>query len=298
VLDGIAIVEETPASIEHDAALAAPPGRGGKTEELGVVAGFHDDYDSDVVASRGKPNAEERLGATRRYYDAFAARYEARRGGNVPGGYHDMLDDLEIDFLRPFATGREVLEVGCGTGLLLERIAQIASRAVGIDLSPGMLEHARSRGLEVREGSATDLPFEDASVDVACSFKVLAHVEDLDRALSEMLRVVRPGGIVVAELYNRRSLRALVKRLGPAGAVADRLKEDAVYTRFDDPRRVLARLPAGATLVAERGVRIVTPAARALEVPLIGPALRFAETHLADRLPRLGGFWIAAIRKA
>ncbi len=245
----------------------------------------------------GKPNASDRLGATRRYYDAFAARYEARRGGNVPGGYHDMLDDLEIDFLRPFGRGGEVLEVGCGTGLLLERIAGFASRAVGIDLSPGMLEHARARGLDVAEGSATDLPFDAESFDVACSFKVLAHVEDLDRALSEMLRVVRPGGVVVAELYNRRSLRALVKRFGPAGAVADRLDESAVYTRFDDPAEVVARLPAGAHLEAERGVRIVTPAAKALELPVIGPVLRFAEERLADRFARLGGFWIAAIRK-
>ena len=244
------------------------------------------------------PNATDRLSATRRYYDAFAARYEARRGGNVPGGYHDMLDDLEIGFLRPFANGREVLEVGCGTGLLLERIADFASRAVGLDLSPGMLERARARGLDVHEGSATDLPFEDASFDVACSFKVLAHVEDLDRALNEMLRVIRPGGVVVAELYNRRSLRALVKRFGPAGVVADRLKESAVYTRFDDPADVIARLPAGAELVAERGVRVITPAALALELPVIGPAFRFVEERLADRLARLGGFWIAAIRKA
>ena len=121
----------------------------------------------------GQPNAGERQSATRRYYDAFAARYEARRGGRVPGGYHDMLDDLEIGFLRPFGTEREVLEVGCGTGLLLERIAGFASRAVGIDLSPGMLEHARSRGLDVAEGSATDLPFDDSSFDVALS---LIHI--------------------------------------------------------------------------------------------------------------------------
>jgi ubiquinone/menaquinone biosynthesis C-methylase UbiE len=251
-----------------------------------------------VEDSVREPNAPDELSATRRYYDAFAERYEARRGGRIPGGYHDMLDDLELGFLRRYAEGREVLEVGCGTGLLLERIAGFASRAVGIDLSPGMLELARERGLEVVEGSATNLPFADESFDVACSFKVLAHVPDLDKALSEMLRVIRPGGIVVAELYNRRSLRALVKRYGPAGAVSKELKEDAVYTRFDDPAEVAANLPAGARLEAERGVRIVTPAAKALELPVVGPALRATEERLADgRLARLGGFWIAAIRK-
>src|SRR5438034_588830 len=83
--------------------------------------------------------------------------------------------------------------------LVLERIQRFARSARGVDLSPGMLERARGRGLDVLEGSVTELPFPDESFDVTCSFKVLAHVPEVERALSEMLRVTRRGGHVVAE---------------------------------------------------------------------------------------------------
>ena len=62
---------------------------------------------------------------SRSYYDEFAKRYDDRRGGRVRDGYHDLIDDLEVGFVRPFASGRDLLEVGCGTGLLLERFAAI-----------------------------------------------------------------------------------------------------------------------------------------------------------------------------
>ena len=248
--------------------------------------------------SDGAREPRTELGATRAYYDDFAARYDDRRGGRVPDGYHDLIDDLELDFLARYAAGGTVLEVGCGTGLLLERMGRFARQASGIDLSEGMLARARARGREVVEGSATALPFADDRFDVACSFKVLAHVREVGRALREMLRVVRPGGTVVAEFYNRRSLRALVKRLGPPGAVSETATEAAVFTRFDTPAQVRSYLPAGATLVASRGVRIVTPAAAALRLPVLGRALRAIEWRLCDSpLSVFGGFWIAAIRK-
>jgi ubiquinone/menaquinone biosynthesis C-methylase UbiE len=236
--------------------------------------------------------------ATRRYYDEFAARYDDARGGRVESGYHDLVDDLEIDFLARFARGAEVLEVGCGTGLLLERIVRFARNAEGVDLSPGMLERARARDLRVREASATALPFADASFDVTCSFKVLAHVTNLERAICEMVRVTRPGGTIVAEFYNPLSLRRLGKRLGPAGKISETTTEAAVHTRFHRPRAAIALFPAGTTLIARRGVRIVTPTAGALRWPLVGRWLRAAEWKLCDSaLATFGGFWIGAFRK-
>src|SRR5262249_23179944 len=152
--------------------------------------------------------------------------------------YHELIDDLEVDFASRYAAGADLLEVGCGTGLLLQRLAKVTKSAHGIDLSPGMLERARAKGLDVREGSVLELPYPDASFDVTCSFKVLAHVADIERALSEMTRVTRPGGVVLAEFYNPISLRGLLKRLGPARAISARTDEDAVFTRFDSPFRV------------------------------------------------------------
>lgn len=236
--------------------------------------------------------------ANRKYYDAFSARYEAHRGKNDPGGYHELLDELEANFVRRYATGRDVLEVGCGTGLVLSRIARFARSAKGIDLSPGMLERAKERGLDVTVGSATELPFENNSFDVTCSFKVLAHIPDLPRALSEMARVTRPGGMILAELYNPNSFRGVVKRYGPAREIANATVESQVYTAYHTPKDAAALAPAGCELVDSRGVRIVTPTAFAMRIPIVREVLRGAERALCDSpLKSFGGFFIAAYAK-
>lgn len=238
------------------------------------------------------------LDKTRAYYDDFARGYERHRRPNDGAGYHAMIDDLEVELTAKYGASKDVLECGCGTGLLLERLAAFARSARGIDLSPGMLEKARARGLDVREGSVTELPFADATFDVTCSFKVLAHVPDIGRALAEMARVTRPGGVVLAEFYNPLSFRALAKRLGPAGKISDAKKESEVYTRFDAPWVVPRLLPAGTRLETVRGVRIVTPVAAAMRVPGVRSVLRRIEWALADTPAAFfGGFYIAVIRK-
>jgi ubiquinone/menaquinone biosynthesis C-methylase UbiE len=240
---------------------------------------------------RGKVPARE-------YYDEFSKRYEEHRRPHAADGYHALVDDLEVELAERYGRGRDVLECGCGTGLILERLAAFAGRAVGIDLSPGMLARARARGLDVHEGSITSLPFPDASFDLACSFKVLPHVHDVGKALAEMARVTRPGGFVLAELYNPLSLRGLAKRLGPAGKTGERTRESHVYTRYDAPWVVPRILPAGTRLVTARGIRIVTPAGAALRIPGIGGMLKRAERLLCDSPAAvLGGFYVAVIRK-
>lgn len=231
----------------------------------------------------------------RAYYDDFAAWYEKERGH----GYHRMLDDLEVDLVKRYAEGKQVLEVGCGTGLILGRVDEFAERATGVDISAGMLEKAAARGLDVIHGSATHLPVASASVDVAYSFKVLAHVEHIQDAMAEMARVVRPGGWVLAEFYNARSVRRLIKAVKRPHAVSDSTHDHAVYTRYDSADDIRSYLPPELEWVTSRGIRIVTPVAVAHKVPLLGPALRFAEEALAD-LPvarELAGFLVAVLRR-
>jgi ubiquinone/menaquinone biosynthesis C-methylase UbiE len=231
----------------------------------------------------------------RAYYDDFAGWYERER--HLP--YHRMLDDLEVEIVERYARGKHALEVGCGTGLILGRVAQFASHAAGIDLSGGMLAKAAARGLSVAQASATELPIKTASVDVAYSFKVLAHIPDIQGAMREMARVVRPGGYVIAEFYNARSLRRLVKAVKPPTAVSEQTHDEHVYTRYDDARAIRGYLPPELDWVATRGIRVITPAAAVLRVPLLGAAVRWAEHRLAD-LPGardVGGFLVAICQR-
>jgi ubiquinone/menaquinone biosynthesis C-methylase UbiE len=234
--------------------------------------------------------------ANRAYYDEFAPGYEAQRHD----GYHALIDQLESDLVLRHAKGARVLEAGCGTGLILSRVAPHAAQAVGVDLSLGMLSIARRRGLRVVHGSVTDLPFPDAAFDVAYSFKVLAHVEDIARALSEMTRVVRPGGHVIAEFYNPWSLRYLIKRWKRPTAISARTNDEAVYTRYDSLADIRGHLPAELEIVGLRGVRVFTPFSQVHRVPLLGKAFSALERGSCDAplLRRLGGFLAVVTRKA
>jgi ubiquinone/menaquinone biosynthesis C-methylase UbiE len=231
----------------------------------------------------------------RTYYDDFAGWYE--NGRHLP--YHRMLDDLEVELVEQYGVDKAVLEIGCGTGLILHRAERFARRAIGVDLSAGMLGKAQQRGLHVVQGSATALPVATASVDVAYSFKVLAHIPDIRGALREMARVVRPGGWVLAEFYNARSLRRLVKAMKPPSAVSKTTHDEHVFTRYDDAAAIRGYLPPELDWVTTRGIRVITPVARVLDVPLLGAAVRWAEHWLAD-LPvarDVGGFLVACCRR-
>jgi ubiquinone/menaquinone biosynthesis C-methylase UbiE len=230
----------------------------------------------------------------REYYNAFAETYD--HGRSV--GYHKLIDEQATALVRRVGEGRDVLEVGCGTGLILERVAGFARRAVGIDLSPGMLARARDRGLEVHEADCAALPFDDESFDVVYSFKVLSHVPDLDRALAEMTRVLRPGGHLVYDLYNRRSIRYLLKRVFGPRATSKKFDEQAITTAFLTPREAEAQLPAGTRLVDTAGIRVTTVHPALLRVPgLRGPAQAIEWRLMDSPLKHFAGFYVLTARK-
>jgi ubiquinone/menaquinone biosynthesis C-methylase UbiE len=232
---------------------------------------------------------DDEIARARRYYDGFASTYERLRDGR--SRYHDLIDDLEIELSAPYTHGRDVLEVGCGTGLLLRRFAVTARTAIGVDLSPAMVAIARERGLDARVGDALALPFADESFDLVVSFKVLPHVPSLLRALREVARVLRPGGTAIIELYNPHSLRGILRRFGPATRVASGTDRD-VLCRYDDRRALIAALPDSLSVTHARGIRTLLPAAVVLELPWIGPALEHLERRICDRplATHFGGF--------
>lgn len=230
----------------------------------------------------------------KRYYDDFSSHYDEGRDR----GYHALVDELELEVLEPYARDRRVLEAGCGTGLLLSRIERVASEAIGVDLSAGMLARARDRGLTVVQASVEALPFDDASFDTVCSFKVLAHVPDIDRALSELARVTRPGGHLVLEFYNRWSLRYLARVAAGARRIGAAHRESDIPTRWDSPREVIRRLPPSLRVVDVRGVRVVTPAAAIHRIAPLARVMRTTE-RLATRSPLgwLGGFLVVVLER-
>jgi SAM-dependent methyltransferase len=97
------------------------------------------------------------------------------------------------------AEPRRVLEIGGGEGELAERIVrELGAELIAIDQSERMVEIQRSKGIDARVGDVQALPFADGGFDVALAAWMLYHVPDLDRALGELVRVLEPGGRLVA----------------------------------------------------------------------------------------------------
>jgi SAM-dependent methyltransferase len=114
---------------------------------------------------------------------------------------------------------KRVLDVGCGLGGLAERFAkEIGADVKAIDTSARMVELTRARGIDAQVADVEQIPFADGEFDCIFAGWVLYHVPDLEKALSECARVLKPGGCFVASSYfetNMSELWDLIEGLGP-----------------------------------------------------------------------------------
>ncbi|TPK09443.1 class I SAM-dependent methyltransferase [Mesorhizobium sp. B2-5-9] len=106
------------------------------------------------------------------------------------------------------APGEKILDVGCGTGSLTFELAKSAELAAiaAIDFSPVFVEAAKRRNtdprIEIQQADATALPFADNAFDRALALLVLHFVPEAGKAVAEMRRVTRPGGVVAAVVWD------------------------------------------------------------------------------------------------
>ncbi len=103
-----------------------------------------------------------------------------------------------IEFIRGLQSDRNarLLDVGCGVGWSTFAFASEGYRATGIDLNPNAFEPPPHEGCTLGKGSATEIPEPSDSFDLVVCYQCLEHVPEPQRALDEMARVCRPGGIV------------------------------------------------------------------------------------------------------
>jgi SAM-dependent methyltransferase len=168
-----------------------------------------------------------------------------------------------------------ILDVGCGTGILSDRLSRTlrGARVVGCDFSTGMLRHAGARGAQVAwvQANALELPFRDASFDAVVSTEAFHWFPDQQCALNEFHRVLVPGGRLLVALINMPV--ELLTRVGRVGSqllgepalwpTRERLRAQAERAgfRIETQRRVY-RIPLGLLLppVLTVAVRPAAPA--------------------------------------
>lgn len=141
----------------------------------------------------------------------YFAYYDRLREANEPLPFSAALHEYEA-----FA-GRRVLDIGSGNGYVLSKYAVAGARVQGVDLTRTAIQLCRERFALARlrgdflVGNAERLPFRDEAFDCVCSMGVLHHTPNTERAVSEVFRVLRPGGRVILMFYHRNSLQYRVK---------------------------------------------------------------------------------------
>jgi ubiquinone/menaquinone biosynthesis C-methylase UbiE len=184
--------------------------------------------------------------------------------GEIPyePGSPEYLEEVERRFLRetwfaqppgakPFSglipfdelAGKDVLEIGVGTGVHARLLAESGARLSAVDLTPTAVDLTNKRlalhGLEadVREADAERLPFPDASFDFVWSWGVIHHSESTDAVVHEIARVLRPGGRLALMIYHRSSITYWIQYQLIRGVFAGRLLRESpaeVANRYSD----------------------------------------------------------------
>ncbi|HET6893020.1 MAG TPA: class I SAM-dependent methyltransferase [Pyrinomonadaceae bacterium] len=136
------------------------------------------------------------------FYDTIASEFD------LIMNQYDLQRRLEVVFdelLKEIPlSGRKVLDAGCGTGYFSKWALDRGARVTSVDIGINLLREARKKGmLNLVAGDVMKLGFGDATFDVVISSECIEHTPSPETAVSEMVRVLRPGGFLVVTCPNR-----------------------------------------------------------------------------------------------
>jgi ubiquinone/menaquinone biosynthesis C-methylase UbiE len=182
--------------------------------------------------------------SVREVFAAAAAAYD--RGNPLLA-----LERPETEALLPVLAGRDVLDLGAGTGHYARLAGALGARlAIAFDLTPEMLERAPRPSVV---GDAGRLPIASGSVDVVVAALLLSFVADLESTLREVARALRPGGMLIAsDLHEAATRRGWHRSF--AGSNGERLVIDAPPPRAGRLRAALERAGLALETVVEPAI--------------------------------------------
>lgn len=129
------------------------------------------------------------------HYDTIADVYDHHYDQHRGRSYHKH---ISTHLMNALPQGGKLLDVGCGTGLFVDRYIAAGGKAIGIDISRNMLEKARRRCItcDYTVGTGEKIPFRDTTFDAVSSLLVFSYVKDPRSMLNEAYRVLKPGGSI------------------------------------------------------------------------------------------------------
>jgi ubiquinone/menaquinone biosynthesis C-methylase UbiE len=229
-----------------------------------------------------KPAKQEKI---KRHYDEVADKYDHHYDHAKGRCYHTHVSRHLLDMLPESGF---LLDIGCGTGLFVEKYQVNGCDAIGIDISRGMIRQARRRCAmtDFVVGTGETLPFADESFDAIASLLAFSYMKDPQGMLSETYRVLRPGGTVAICTLGKKLLTRGIPAIYQLG---DKLRINHVAAHdfgehyFNEEEMTELFTAAGFTGVETKWCSFAHRG-------LIDPLFRFAqkvEPFVEKRLPQL-----------
>ena len=178
-----------------------------------IIAGLpNDDHDLQRDRERLAEVRAERAARAQSYFAANAAHWDSLRAHHIPeSAVEERMAELIGD-----APMNLMVDLGTGTGRMLEIFGGGSQRAIGFDVSPDMLTIARAKlddmgfeNCQVRQGDCANVPLEDNVADVVILHQVLHFLDDPQRAVNEAARIARPGGAILIADFGPHEMESL-----------------------------------------------------------------------------------------
>lgn len=211
----------------------------------------------------------------------------------------ELCDRLAGEIILRHATGRMALDLGHGAPQVTQWVRSRAATLTVVD------------AVDLGRGAQIRLPWKDGAFELAYSLRTIAHLGHDERsseaaarsALAELARVLVPGGVVVCQIDNPRSLWGAYHGIRHPGTVIEKgplvVESDRGLTRFDTLPRLVEMLPPNLVLADLHGLRVFAAWPRVLSLPIVGRVIAGLDWFARDRalLRGFGAHLLCVLRK-
>jgi len=162
-----------------------------------------------------------------KHYDEVADKYDHHYDHSRGRCYHTH---LSLHLMEALQERGHLLDIGCGTGLFVEKYITETRTAIGLDISQGMISQARRRCMdsEFVVGTGETIPFRDASFDAVTSLLAFSYIREPQEMLNEAYRVLKPGGTIALCTLGKKLLTRGIPAIYQIG---ERMKLNHVVAR-------------------------------------------------------------------
>lgn len=224
---------------------------------------------------------------TNEYYNDYSNFYSEERSSK----YYEIINEFEADIVRSYSSRKSyAVEVGPGTGVIMNKLVKDFGKLVGVEPSDGMRERALAQGLDVVSGTAEDLPFADGEVDLVYTFMAYPHFADSAAFRKESSRCLKENGILIVGFYNRFSFKHLTYKIRWFR------KSDPVHVRAQSWAEVRREFRDW-KIEREAGTRIFGFHRKVYEIPALGSIFVKMDELCSKSLRHFAGYSFVVLRK-